>query len=185
MKVRFGTFLILAAFAMMLFACGDKTSDGAFPLTTVDGVGLKVGNVAPDFTLKTPDGADMSLSSLRGKPVVVNFWATWCEPCKQEMPHFQEAYDQYSKTAGLAVLAVNWGESGDKASVFFQDYSLTFPLVLDSDQKVGTGKYGIIGLPTSYFIDAQGIIRYVKIGPFLTNVELKTRLEMIGVKTES
>ncbi|MSQ32033.1 MAG: redoxin domain-containing protein [Dehalococcoidia bacterium] len=187
MRISIGIFLLVAA--MLLVACESKQGTGSFALTPVDGVigksGLKVGNAVPDFTLKTPDGADMSLSSLRGKPVVVNFWATWCEPCKQEMPHFQEAYDQYSKTDGLAILAVNMNENGTKALAFFQEHNLSFPSVLDSDQKVAVGTFGIIGLPTSYFIDAKGIIMYVKIGPFLTNAELKTRLEMIGVKAQS
>ena len=187
---RIGIFVVLASFLMLLSsACEDKTSDGYFPLTPVNGVvgksGLKVGNIAPDFTLKTTGSTELSLSSLRGKPVVVNFWATWCAPCKEEMPLFQQAYDQHSKTNGLTILAVNMNESEAKVSAFFKELDLSFPTVLDSDQKVAVGKYGIIGLPTSYFIDSGGVIRYVKIGPFLTNSELVTRLETIGVKSDS
>ena len=167
--------LVLAAVSMFfLLSCSgsDKQS-------------LKVGSSAPDFTLKTISGEDLSLSSFKGEPVVLNFWATWCEPCKDEMPHFQQVYDRYSKTDGLNVIAVNMNETADKASAFFSEYKLTFPSLIDVNQSVTVGKYGILGLPTTYFIDAKGIIRYVKIGPILTEAELATRLETIGVKSSS
>lgn len=166
--------LLLGMSALLLFACSSS-----------DNKSLKVGNAAPDFTLKTINGEDLSLSSFKGKPIVLNFWATWCEPCKEEMPHFQQAYDRYSKTNGLIVLAVNMNETADKASAFFSEYKLTFPSLIDDNQSVTVGKYGIIGLPTTYFIDSKGVIRYVKIGPLLTESELAIRLETIGVKSES
>ncbi len=166
--------LVLAAISIFLLSCGGT-----------DNQSLRVGSSAPDFTLKTINGEDLSLSSFKGEPVVLNFWATWCEPCKDEMPHFQQVYDRYSKTDSLNVIAVNMNETADKASAFFNEYKLTFPSLIDVNQSVTVGKYGILGLPTTYFIDSKGIIKYVKIGPILTETELAARLETIGVKPAS
>lgn len=166
--------LAAALSALLLLACGDPDNNS-----------VKVGRAAPDFTLKSVSGKDVSLSDFKGKPLVLNFWATWCEPCKDEMPHFQQVYDRYSGSDGLNIIAVNMNETAEKASAFFAEHKLTFQSLVDDNQSVSIGKYGILGLPQTYFIDPKGIIRYVKIGPILTGSELAARLETIGVKSDS
>lgn len=127
-------------------------------------VQAEVGHVAPDFTLKTLDGNTVRLSDLRGQKVVlINFWATWCPPCRLEMPTMQQIYAEY-KTRGFEILAVNI-ESDARKEIgdFAKELRLTFPIVLDPDMKV-TRRFRIIGLPVSVLIDRQGIIRAKEIG---------------------
>jgi cytochrome c biogenesis protein CcmG/thiol:disulfide interchange protein DsbE len=122
------------------------------------------GHQAPDFTLKTLDGKTARLSELRGKKVVlINFWATWCPPCRLEMPTMQKIYTEY-KDKGFEVLAVNIEpDAKEEISEFMKELRLTFPVLLDHDMKV-TRKYRLIGLPVSFLIDRQGIIRTKDVG---------------------
>jgi thiol-disulfide isomerase/thioredoxin len=101
---------------------------------------------------------------LRGQPVVLNFWATWCKPCRQEMPRFVEAYDEHAN-AGLVVVAVNLQEGTGIVRPFAEDYGMDFPIVVDRDGEVGD-RYRLLGLPSTYFIDREGVIRSVFTGPF-------------------
>ena len=91
--------------------------------------------MAPDFTLATLDGGSIQLSDLRGQPIFINFWASWCGPCRAEMPHIQAAYETYSDD-GLIVLGVDQLESPPPVAQFVDEYSLTFPIPLDSDGDV-------------------------------------------------
>jgi peroxiredoxin len=127
------------------------------------------GSLAPDFLLKTLDGGEIRLSDLRGKAVIVNLWATWCKPCKKEMPQFVAAYGRY-QADGLEIIAVNVQESPSIVQPFVDDFGIDFPVALDKRGKV-SDKYRIIGLPTTYFIDRQGVIRNVFQGPFLEKLE--------------
>jgi peroxiredoxin len=122
------------------------------------------GHLAPDFTLKTLEGHTVRLSEFRGKKVVlINFWATWCPPCRLEMPTMQQIYSEY-KERGFEILAVNI-ESDAKhlISDFVKELHLTFAILLDPDMKV-TRKFRVIGLPVSVLIDRQGIVRAKEIG---------------------
>lgn len=119
--------------------------------------GTEIGDVAPNFTLSTPQGDKLSLSELRGKAVFINFWASWCEPCKQELPDIQKI----GENAGdkLVVLAVNVGEKPGDAQRFLTERRLQpGRILLDADRTVFR-QYRVLGLPTSYFIDKDGIIR--------------------------
>jgi peroxiredoxin len=118
---------------------------------------------APDFRLTTLEGDELALSDLRGQVVLVNFWATWCPPCRAEMPAIQSAYEQYDEQ-GFTVLAVNMREQPQQVQQFMQQYELTFPALLDSTGSVG-GQYRANVLPSSFFVDRQGIIRSVYRGP--------------------
>ena len=133
--------------------------------------GLSQGDVAPDFTLTTLDGKKVQLSDLKGKKVIVNFWATWCPPCKAEMPHMQNYYDEFSKDENVEILAVNL-TSGDKVKSvqnFVKDYGLTFPIPMDTDGNIGK-TYQAITIPTSYMIDTKGRIQNKIVGPMDENM---------------
>ena len=113
---------------------------------------------APDFKLKTLDGRPMSLSDFRGKPILLNFWATWCEACKEELPSMQRLHDEMAKE-GVQVVAVSIDRTGpEKIQHYVDEYHLTFPILLDPNQQARR-EYFIMGLPTSYLIDAQGKLR--------------------------
>ena len=121
------------------------------------------GRPAPNFTLKTTDGKTSELAGRRGRPVIVNFWATWCGPCRTEMPELQAFYDDHHPK-GLELIAVNIQESAEEVIQYRQMLGITFPTVLDRDGSV-TRQYLIRGVPSTFFIDAQGTIRQVQIGP--------------------
>ncbi|AGX05080.1 MULTISPECIES: TlpA disulfide reductase family protein [Bacillaceae] len=123
-------------------------------------VGIEPGNKAPDFTLTDLEGKTVSLSDYKGKRVFLNFWASWCPPCKAEMPDMQELYEE--KAIGdFEILAVNMTfiekNKGDEMD-FVKDHGLTFPIPLDVKGQV-MGEYEIMAYPTSFFIDSDGIIR--------------------------
>lgn len=116
--------------------------------------GLEVGNKAPDFELKTLSGESIKLSSLKGKKVMVNFWATWCPPCKAEMPEMQRFYEATKDE--VEILAINMDPKADVAG-FAKERGLTFPILLDETNEVNE-KYQIVSIPTTFFVDEKGII---------------------------
>jgi len=155
MKKLPGIVLLLVLAFMLLFA--GCTGDGG-------GGSPKVGSRAPDFRLQDMSGQTVSLNDFRGKPVLLNFWATWCGPCRGEMPYMEQVYREW-KSLGLVLYAVNIGESASQVSDFLDYYILTMPVLLDTGQATAT-KYAITGIPTTYFIDKDGIIRGKVIGAF-------------------
>lgn len=138
-------------------------------------VGLSNGDTPPDFTLTSLDGKNVTLSELRGKKVVLNFWATWCPPCKAEMPHMQNYYEQYAKKDNVEIIAVNLTSEErdvtadakiDSVMTFRDSFELTFPILLDQDPKNSIGiAYQILTIPTTYFIDSKGYIQRAIKGP--------------------
>lgn len=120
--------------------------------------GLKIGAKAPNFSLKTLDGKQVELSDYEGKKVMLNFWATWCPPCKKEMPDMEK----YTQQAGddVVVLAVNIDPEND-VQAFVEDNGITFTIPLDSQSAKNpvNERYKILSIPTTYFIDKEGIIR--------------------------
>ncbi len=141
-----------------------------------------VGRAAPDFVLETPDGGQMRLSDLRGKPVLVNFWASWCTPCRQEMPEIVKAYDAHAKD-GLVVVAVDLQENDDAIRTFAQEFGMKFPIVIDRNGGVGSAWHiggPVQGIPSSYFVDATGVVRARNFGPMTADTveqDLTTILE--------
>ena len=137
------------------------------------------GFLAPDFTLNTPEGESFTLSELRGQAVLVNLWATWCPPCRAEMPAIQKLYDEY-KDQGLVVLGVNMTYQDDPLAVvpFMQENQLTFPILIEETGNVAE-KYELRSLPSSFFIDRDGIIQEVVIGGPMSEALLRTRIEAI------
>ena len=127
---------------------------------------LEVGAKAPDFELKTLDGQQVKLTDFRGKKVILNFWATWCPPCKAEMPHMQNFYLK-NQNKDVTLLAVNLTSSDkglDVVDEFVKDYQLTFPILLDTEGVVGN-MYKVYSIPTSYILDSKGIITQKIGGP--------------------
>jgi cytochrome c biogenesis protein CcmG/thiol:disulfide interchange protein DsbE len=121
-----------------------------------------VGQTAPDFTLQTTDGQTLTLSQLRGKPVIVNFWASWCVPCRDEFPLLVSAYQKYSPQ-GLQIVGVIYDDSAQNAESFASSYGATWPLVQDPD-KTAFNAFKNFGVPVSYYVDRQGVIRAVSFG---------------------
>jgi thiol-disulfide isomerase/thioredoxin len=145
-------------------------------LGALTGGAPRVGEQAPDFALRTLDGNVVRLSDLRGKVVLVNFWATWCGPCKAEMPDLQEVYEQHKDQ--LVVLAVN-AESNSVEETrrlvtdFRDELNLTFPIVLDTPEGSVFNQYKLQGLPDSFFVDREGVVRSISIGPMNKETILK------------
>ena len=131
-----------------------------------DSSGLEIGKTAPDFELVTLKGESVKLSDYKGKKVILNFWATWCPPCKAEMPHMQKFYEE-NKDNGIEILAVNLTDiDNGKESIesFVKDYGLTFEIPLDQKGVIGR-QYQAFTIPTSYLIDTNGIISNKIVGP--------------------
>jgi thiol-disulfide isomerase/thioredoxin len=132
---------------------------------------------APDFDLETLDGTSVKLADLRGRPVLINFWATWCGPCQQEMPMIEQYYQKYKPD--LVVLAVNSDEPKPDVQAFVTNFKLTFPVLLDPNYKV-EDLYRVRAFPTTFFVDKSGTIRYQQIG-VLSEGQLVQYLAELGV----
>ncbi len=131
---------------------------------------------APEFQLPDQRGQLVALSDLRGSPVLINFWATWCGPCRFEMPFIQEIYkNEGFSDKGLIILAINIGEDSRTVNEFMVDNDLSFTVLFDTDQNVAQ-KYNIRAIPTTFFIDKNGIIKQVKVGAFSSRAEIEQHL---------
>jgi peroxiredoxin len=140
----------------------------------------EVSRPAPDFALPGLNGGTVTLSSYRGKVVLVNFWGTWCEPCKEETPALQAAYKDLQQQ-GLEIIGVNLFSQetgGDKAvREFLTPYGVTYPIALDSQGAIARA-FQISPIPTSYFVDPSGNIRFVKVGT-LKAAEVRALFEQL------
>jgi peroxiredoxin len=121
--------------------------------------GIEPGETAPDFELETLDGDTIKLSDLRGQKVILNFWATWCGPCREEMPEMQEFYDNQE----VEILAVNLLETEtDESNVgeYIDEFQYTYPVLLDKGSEVSDAYRGAVAVPTTYFIGTDGKIQH-------------------------
>src|SRR5262245_35151320 len=139
----------------------------------------RAGFPAPDFTLETLDGSTTSLAGQRGKVVIVNLWASWCGPCRAELPAIQRLYDA-QRDQGLAILAVHgtFQDSEASARAFAQVLGLTFPIVLDRDGAVSR-RYQLRALPSTFIVDRKGIIREVIYGGPLSEATLLSKIDRL------
>jgi cytochrome c biogenesis protein CcmG, thiol:disulfide interchange protein DsbE len=134
-----------------------------------------VGHPAPDFTVTDTQGKTFKLSELRGTPVVLNFWATWCPPCRAELPELQAGSQRLA--GQVAIVGLNQGEAPEVVRAFAQQMGLSFQVPLDEHMDV-SATYGVRSLPTTFFIDRSGVIRDMQIGP-LTEATLAQHLSEI------
>ncbi len=123
----------------------------------------EINAIAPPFTLTSITGEQVDLTELRGSPVIINFWATWCTPCKVEMPILQRLYNEY-QAQGLRILAINLGEGPAAVREWQTTLGLTYDLLLDSQQETAA-RYYLRGQPSTYVVSPNGIITHIYYGP--------------------
>ncbi|QLI78140.1 TlpA family protein disulfide reductase [Bacillus pumilus] len=138
-------------------------------------IGLEKGDQAPNFELKTLDGQTASLSDYQGKKVLVNFWATWCKPCRTEMPDLDAIRSEYDQVEVLAVNLTTTEKSEDHVAAFADELKLSFPILLD--QKGIQARYQVLSYPTTYILDEKGRIMSVK-HQMLTKKEIEQELDL-------
>lgn len=143
---------------------GDDTANSGFSSQPFVGDVL-VGQPAPNFTLRTLTGDEVSLSDFRGQPVLINFWTTWCGPCRIEMPELVRIYNA-RRDEGLVILAVDltYQDSIEDVEAFVEEFEMNFPVLLDETGTVSDELYHLLGLPMSVFVNREGIITRIHIG---------------------
>ena len=140
------------ATVVLLAACGGSGATDA-----------RVGQAAPPIKATALDGTAVDLSAYRGKPVIVNFWASWCTPCREEFPLFKQKLAELGPTDGLVILGVLCKDQADLATAFLKDFGATWPSVPDDAGTLATA-YRVAAPPQTYFIDKDGILRAIQIG---------------------
>lgn len=135
----------------------EETEDSQTSSEETDS-GENAAETAPDFTMTDASGEEVKLSDFFGKPVILNFWASWCGPCKSEMPHFEDAYQKYGEDINFVIVNLTDGarETVENASDFIEEQGYTFPLYFDTNTE-GAVTYGTYSIPVTYFIGADGV----------------------------
>ena len=160
-SVSFALLLVIDAGLPMRAEYTGKIAPGELPIAP------ELNSIAPPFELNSLDDRIVNLDDLRGKPVVINFWATWCEPCKAEMPTLQTIYDDY-KAKGLHILAVNLGEPSGIVAEWVQALHLNFDILMDRNQQISS-LYWLRGQPSTYVVSPSGVITQIYYGPVDVN----------------
>jgi cytochrome c biogenesis protein CcmG, thiol:disulfide interchange protein DsbE len=171
LAILFGAIIIVVLVLNGYISLGAPELPGAPPLAK-----LENGSLANDFALENLDAEQVRLSDLRGKVVVVNFWATWCIPCVEEMPSFQEFQTQYP---GFVMLGIDQKEGLEQVRTFLEGKGIDYPILLDYNAKVA-GSYKVFMLPTTFFIDQEGMIRFRHYG-IMTPDQMAYYLRTLGV----
>ena len=154
LPIQPGSSLLLRGMACMLGVTLALASGSALAVATA--------SAAPDFTLRTVSGPNMRLQEQRGQVVMINFWATWCGPCRQEMPHLSKLYEKY-RASGFVLMGVNVDDDARNAVDLAAKLGVKFPVLLDTDKKVSK-QYELITMPSTVLIDRDGKVRYVHRG---------------------
>jgi thiol-disulfide isomerase/thioredoxin len=130
--------------------------------------GVEVQNCAPNFSLKTMTGQKIELYQTKGKPTIINFWASWCDPCKQEMPYLEAAYQKYKDQVNFLMINQTAQDNLPNIKAFMQQYRFTFPVILDpaedGGETIGADRYQLVGIPTTIVIDSTGKITHKVVG---------------------
>ena len=173
MFVMGAVFILGTAWMFFSRVPAAATTDGAPPPSPREGFS------APDFTLDLLGGGQITLSDLRGQAVMINIWASWCPPCREEMLAILKVYENY-KDRGLVVLAVNttYQDNETAAAAFVDEFGLTFPVPLDRHGNV-SNRYQLRGLPSTYFVDREGVIRSVVVGGPMSETWIRSEVEKI------
>jgi peroxiredoxin len=157
------TVAVMMAVIAMVSASTASASDLADPLKSLNLLAYRAGTKPPDFSSRTAAGQAVSLAGLRGKVVILNFWASWCLECRGEMPAFERLYHDFS-SRGFIVVAVNAREKAAVIERYAKELNLSFPLVLDGDGEIYRA-YGVIGFPTTFMIGRDGRALGLAVGP--------------------
>ena len=160
---------------MLLFLCGSSFAEPE--MIPIDDTDI-LGKTAPIFDLQTLDDKNIKLEDLRGKPVVLSFWASWCSPCRYELP---ELNNLVSKYPNIQFIAVNVDKSSGPAKKFLQGITLDMPIVMDNSALI-LGEYGVISMPTLFLIDSKGTVQYTKIGYSQEKKLVELEEEILKVK---
>jgi|SaaInlStandDraft_4_1057021.scaffolds.fasta_scaffold43481_2 peroxiredoxin len=163
--------IILITISLIVLIENNKPKNIKFE----ENIGLDIGNIAPDFELNDINGNSVKLSDFLGKPVLINFFATWCGPCRHEMPEFQNIYDQNE----IIILGINLQEPIESVILFKDELDLTFPLLIDPKSEIKT-MYQVITQPVTYFIDSTGTIVDKKLGPLTIN-EINKKIQTLEI----
>ncbi|XWN51429.1 TlpA family protein disulfide reductase [Anoxybacillus flavithermus] len=178
MKTTRKLWQLLISFHILVFifsSISDMTKE-ATSQQAISNIGIDVGEIAPDFELMTLKGKKMKLSQFRGKKVILNFWASWCPPCRAEMPEMQRFYEQYGQhVAIVAVNLTNKEKNHQAVETFINEKGVSFDIMLD-EQGTVSKTYEVITIPTSYIIDEQGVIRSKHVGPLSYDMMKRTVL---------
>lgn len=161
----------LAGYAIVDFVVKDKETEVA------SNEGIEKGDIAPDFMLKTLSGEEVNLSDYRGKKVMLNFWATWCPPCRAEMPDMQKVHEDREDVVILAANQVHTESSPDDIAPFLDEMGIDFTVLLDENGVVGP-MYHAKALPRTYLINSDGRIHHVQQGPMNYDTMIKTFNDM-------
>ena len=177
MKTKIGLILLLILVAVFIGNIVQKSMESEKALNengrgyeeniTNSNSSVEKDKLAPNITLQNLQGETVELADYKGKNVVLNFWTTWCPPCKEEMPHIQDYYEKYKDQQNVEVLGVNLTFSTDSeknVKQFVESYDLTFPVFLTYDEKVQQ-LYNIVTIPSTFFLDEEGRIQRKIVGP--------------------
>lgn len=165
--------LLVALLALVAITLNKRQQGSAQP-------GMQI----PDFTLKLFDGyqyegrSEINFSDLRGKVVVINFWASWCKPCEQEAAELQQVWSEYAGRGDVVFLGVDYVDTEPEARIYLQKFGIDFPNGPDMGTKISQ-LFRTTGVPETYFIDQDGVLQYVKVGPFTSPDEIRALLDMM------
>ena len=172
--------LVGAGLAIFIYFGLDLTNNKQEVSEDLLGVSLPesaaVGSIAPDFELANLENESLRLSKMRGKIVILNFWATWCEPCKVEMPFFEDFYQ--GSQSDLEILAINFDEPALQVEQFVDEFQMSFPVLLDPGGLIQE-LYRVRGYPTTFVVDEEGVIQFHHIG-LVTDSQLEHYLTELG-----
>jgi peroxiredoxin len=181
MKSSFQRHQLFTTIVILILGLGWIVISAAFfePSTADRIYAPKEGFIAPDFSLQDPTGENFVLSDLRGHPVLINFWTSWCPPCRTEMPAMQRVFETY-RDQNFVILAVNatHQDSPIKASEFVEEFKLTFPILFDNNGTV-TSQYQVSSFPSSFFVDTKGFVHEIVIGGPMAEALLITRVRAL------